>query len=140
MGETQSESEDHAIGLEEVQVLVVEDEADDARFALDAIEGEAVDVEVEVTPYGKRGLELVEDRSFDCVLLDHRLPRMTGTEFVEEVRGRGLELPIVVLTGRGSNRLREELIEAGADAYLDKEDRDDARIRGTLADVMDSSP
>lgn len=122
--------------LEEVKILIVEDEIDDARFALDAIEDEATSVEVEVTPYAERALELVNDRPFDGILLDFRLPRMSGTEFVEEIRGRGLDVPIVVFTGRGSKEVEEAMMDAGADAYLAKDGRDDARVRETLASVL----
>lgn len=123
--------------VEAVRVLVVEDETDDARFALDAIEDLGMEVEVEVTPYAERALELLDDRSFDCVLLDYRLPRMDGTEFVSELRNRGIGLPVVVLTGRGSQELADEVTEAGADAYLDKDEDDGSRVRATVEDVLD---
>lgn len=118
--------------LAEMQLLVVEDETADALFALDAIETEGGDAEVEATPYGERALELIDDRSFDCVLLDYRLPRMDGTEFVRKLRARGEELPVVVLTGRGSAEIEAEMLDAGADAYLSKEHSDDAEVRRTV--------
>lgn len=121
---------------EAVSVLVVEDEVDDARFVLDAIEDEGFEVEVEVTPYGERGLELARDRGFDCVLLDYRLPRMDGTEFVREARKDDLDVPIVVLTGRGSEDVERELRQAGADAYLDKAQGDEASIQSTIEEVL----
>lgn len=123
-------------GAETVSVLVVEDEVDDARFALDAIESEGFDVMVEVTPYGERGLELANERDFDCVLLDYRLPRMDGTQFVRQARDEGLQVPIIILTGRGSKEVRSELLDAGADAYLTKEEGDDARIRSTVLEAL----
>lgn len=120
------------------RVLVVEDETDDARFAIAAIEDLGFEVHVEATPYGGRGLELVEERTFDCVLLDYRLPRMDGVEFVEELRNRGEEVPVVVLTGRGSDAVADELFAAGADAYLDK-DEDDDRVRATIEEALQTT-
>lgn len=120
----------------ELQVLLVEDETADARFTLDALETEGRDVDVEATPYGERALELVATRSFDAVLLDYRLPRMDGREFLEELRQRDLQLPVVVLTGRGSAEVEAEVREAGADAYLEKDDSDDERIREALAEAL----
>jgi CheY-like chemotaxis protein len=121
--------------LEAVRVLVVEDDIDDARFALEAIED--LGMEVEVTPYAERALQLLEGRSFDCVLLDHRLPRMDGTEFVHELRNRDIELPVVVLTGRGSDERADELFEAGVDACLNKDEGDDREVQQTVEDVLD---
>lgn len=123
-----------------VRVLVVEDETDDARFALEAIEELGMDVQVEVTPYGGRALELIEERRFDCVLLDYRLPRMDGIEFVRELRDRGRAVPVVVLTGRGSEQVAEELFSAGVDAYLRKEEDDDEQVRETLRDALEATP
>lgn len=122
-----------------VRVLVVEDETDDARFALEAVEDLGMDVQVEVTPYGGRALELIEERRIDCVLLDYRLPRMDGIEFVRELRDRGEAVPVVVLTGRGSEQVAEELFSAGVDAYLRK-DEDDEQVRETLRDVLEATP
>lgn len=119
------------------RVLVVEDEIDDAQFALDAIEELGGDIEVEVTPYGERALELVEDRDFDCILLDYGLPRMDGLAFAKEIRERGKGLPIVVLTGRGSETVADELFSAGVDAYLDK-DEDDERVRETIQEALEA--
>lgn len=132
-----SSNPDDAGGREKLRVLVVEDETDDARFALDAVESEEREVQVEATPYGERALELVEDWSLDCVLLDYRLPRMDGAEFLEKLRERGEEVPVVVLTGRGSAEIEEELIEAGADAYLSKDESDDREIRATIRSAVE---
>ncbi len=117
------------------RVLVVEDEVDDARFALDIFEAEGA-AEVEVTPYGERALEILEDDSFDCVVLDYRLPRMDGAEFVRKAREKGLKVPIAVLTGQGSRTIEEELSDAGADAYLDK-DKDDDQVLETVLGLID---
>lgn len=116
--------------LEDVRILVVEDEIDDARFALDAIED--TDVDVEVTPYAERALELVSECPFDGVLLDYRSPRMDGLRFLKEARKRGLGIPIVVFTGQGSEKVKQEALDAGADAYLSKDAWDDEAIRATF--------
>lgn len=120
-----------------VEILVVEDETADAQFALDALEDERVDVDVEATPYGERALELVARGSFDAILLDYRLPRMDGAEFLEALRARDHQLPVIVLTGRGSSEVETRLREAGADAYLEKDEADDDHVRATLAQALE---
>lgn len=137
MGTSRSVDEAEEAGGEELQVLLVEDETADARFTLDALETEDRDVDVEATPYGERALELVDTRSFDAVLLDYGLPRMDGTAFLEELRRRDHQLPVVVLTGRGSSAIEAEVREAGADAYLEKDASDDERIREALTAALE---
>lgn len=138
MGTANNLNGEGELELEAIRILVVEDEVDDARFALDAIEASGREVTVEVTPYAERALELLSDRTFDCVLLDYRLPRMDGIEFVTQLRDRGIDLPIVVFTGRGSEEIADELFSAGVDAYLDKDEGDDERVRATIEDAIET--
>jgi DNA-binding response OmpR family regulator len=54
---------------------------------------------------GMAGLELVERRTeeIDVVVLDRSMPRLSGEQFLAELRRRNLQLPVVFLTGQGGN-------------------------------------
>lgn len=58
--------------------------------------------------------------NFDCVLLDYRLPDGDALSLVQEVRGVGIKVPLVVLTGQGDEQIAVELMKAGASDYLPK--------------------
>jgi HAMP domain-containing protein/CheY-like chemotaxis protein len=82
------------------QLLVVED---------DSIQSEAIaeligdgDVHITVVSDGKRALEALDNQSFDCVVLDLRLPDMSGFELIEKIKEdpRHPRLPVIVYTGR----------------------------------------
>lgn len=122
-----------------LSVLVVEDEMDDARFALEALEASGLKLSVEATPYGERALELLDEPGFDCVLLDYRLPRMDGVEFLERLREGGSDLPVVVLTGRGSEEVAQRVLDAGANAYLSKDETDPGSVRRKIEDALGRS-
>lgn len=62
----------------------------------------------------------LDGRSFDCILLDYRLPDADGLTIVRTLRGNGLTTPIIVLTGQGDERTAVELMKAGATDYLVK--------------------
>jgi two-component system OmpR family response regulator len=62
----------------------------------------------------------LSEAPFDVVVLDVMLPDGSGVELCARWRADGVEVPILLLTARGSVRSRVEGLEAGADDYLGK--------------------
>jgi signal transduction histidine kinase/DNA-binding response OmpR family regulator len=69
------------------------------------------------------GLALCQKKHCDAILLDFCLPDMTGLEFLDELRRRGLEtsLPVIMLTGQGDERIAVQALKQGAQDYLVKQ-------------------
>jgi PAS domain S-box-containing protein len=59
-------------------------------------------------------------QAYDMILLDYRLPDGTGLEALEEIRRRGEQVPVVLITGQGDERLAVQAIQLGAVDYLVK--------------------
>jgi len=55
-----------------------------------------------------------------CVLMDIRMPGMDGLEVHEEMRRRGITLPVIVLTGHGDVNLAVRTIKGGAIDFIEK--------------------
>src|SRR5260370_1554433 len=75
---------------------------------------------VDVVEAGEKALESGTDVSYDAILLDVRLPGLSGIEVCRELRQRGIEAPVMMLTARGLIEQRVEGLDAGADDYLTK--------------------
>ncbi|MEM1310516.1 MAG: ATP-binding protein [Cyanobacteria bacterium P01_H01_bin.153] len=58
--------------------------------------------------------------TFDCILLDFRLPDGDGIDLIKELRFAGNSLPVIVLTGQGDEQTAVDLMKAGATDYLAK--------------------
>jgi DNA-binding response OmpR family regulator len=101
-----------------VRILLVEDERKVASFIARALRENAYAVEVAET--GAKGLEMATDVSYDLILLDVRLPGLSGIEVCRELRQAGVETPILMLTARSLVEQRVEGLDAGADDYLTK--------------------
>lgn len=101
-----------------MRILLVEDERKVASFIARALRENTYAVDVAET--GQKALELAADVSYDAVLLDVRLPGLSGIEVCRELRQRGIESPILMLTARGLVEQRVEGLDAGADDYLTK--------------------
>lgn len=71
---------------------------------------------------GTEGLHLCQTVPPDCLVLDLGLPDMTGLEFLHAVRATHgpLAIPVVVLTGQGSEQLAVQVLQQGAQEYLVK--------------------
>jgi CheY-like chemotaxis protein/signal transduction histidine kinase/HAMP domain-containing protein len=82
------------------RLLVVEDEPAQ-QVSIEALLGHD-DIDVSVVSTGSDALAMVEKERFDCVVLDLRLPDMTGFELLEQLGQSkpGSELPVVVFTGK----------------------------------------
>jgi PAS domain S-box-containing protein len=78
---------------------------------------------------------------FDCVVSEYDLPGADGAAFLEQVREQHPDLPLVVFTQAGSERVASEAVAAGATGYLPKGSPDAERfavladrVRSTVAD------
>ncbi|MGN6106546.1 MAG: response regulator, partial [Kofleriaceae bacterium] len=82
------------------QLLVVEDDPVQSQAITDLI-GDG-DVQTTTVDSGEGALQSLEDASYDCVVLDLRLPGMSGFELIERIKAdpRHRRLPVIVYTGR----------------------------------------
>lgn len=102
-----------------MKVLVVEDNATVAQ-AIEALlvsHHYAVDIAID----GLEGLEMAEVYSYDLMLLDIGLPGMDGVSLCQQLRSRGLQTPILLLTGQDVEaHAKAVALNAGADDYVTK--------------------
>jgi len=97
------------------RVLVVDDDAA-VSFALERFL-KGAGHEVVLAPDAERGISLAKDRAFDLVLLDLRLPGMSGQAALPELSKHA---PVVVLTAHGSAETAMDALAAGAFDHLTK--------------------
>jgi DNA-binding response OmpR family regulator len=101
-----------------MRILLIEDERKVASFIARALRENSYAVDIAET--GEEGLRLTDATAYDAVLLDVRLPGLSGIEVCREIRQAGSETPILMLTARSLVGQRVEGLDAGADDYLTK--------------------
>ena len=99
------------------RVLVVDDEAPIRRAMAANLRARGYDVDLAET--GEEALTLAARRHPDVVLLDLGLPGMDGLDVIAGLRGWS-QVPIVVLSARGSEPDKVAALDAGADDYVSK--------------------
>lgn len=101
-----------------MRALVVEDDpriAGDLTMALTS-----AGFRVETAEDGETAWFLGGTEAFDLIVLDLGLPKLDGLAVLKRWRAEGSEIPVLVLTARGTWMERVEGIDAGADDYLPK--------------------
>jgi two-component system OmpR family response regulator len=101
-----------------MRVLLVEDEDDIARRIDRALQTSGYIVER--ASDGEDAWFRGDSENFDVVVLDLGLPQMDGIQILKRWREAGRDMPVIILTARGSWMERVEGIDAGADDYLPK--------------------
>jgi DNA-binding response OmpR family regulator len=100
------------------KILVIEDEFQMAQALKDNFELEGYDVVV--AGNGESGLNYILDGSFDLVILDVMLPKISGFDVCKTARQKGIDTPIIMLTARGDENDKVRGLENGADDYVTK--------------------
>lgn len=70
---------------------------------------------------GRQALQLVEQIAADVLILDLSMPHMSGIECIRELKSRNAKIKIVVFTMHSDERYVKEAMQAGANAYVEKQ-------------------
>jgi two-component system, OmpR family, alkaline phosphatase synthesis response regulator PhoP len=100
------------------RILIIEDEPGIVMTLSDRLAREGY--AVESSGDGESGLERATREPFDLVLLDVMLPRLGGFDVMRELRKRGIETPVIMLTARGQVIDKVVGLKLGADDYVTK--------------------
>src|SRR5438445_8619403 len=100
------------------RLVVIEDEHAIRRGVADALRASGYDVAEAAD--GQRGLDEALRPGVDLVLLDLMLPRLNGLQVLTELRKTRPDLPVIILTARGSEDDRVRGLQMGADDYVVK--------------------
>jgi DNA-binding response OmpR family regulator len=68
----------------------------------------------------KNVAQLLEEESIDLLLMDRNLPGVEGSEFVEQIRTKGIQTPVIYLSAKNKDSDIEEGFDRGADDYITK--------------------
>ena len=99
-------------------VFIVDDDADVRRSIQDLLESVALESEAFATPQ-----EFLASRRADrpaCLVLDVRLPGMSGLDFQSALADAGISLPIIFITGHGDVPMSVQAMKSGAVEFLTK--------------------
>lgn len=117
-----------------IRILAVEDNTDHAdilRFHLSRLPD--LKFEFEHASSAQAARRLAQERHYNLVFLDYQLNGHTGLQVLHDLRSRGVDCPVVVLTSQGDEYIAVDMIRNGADDYIVKQDLSPEMLTRTLA-------
>jgi len=103
---------------EPIAVLYVNDDPDLLELLVTGVERENDRLTVQTATSARDGLETVRGGDVDCVLSDYHMPERNGVEFLRAVREDYPDLPFILFTETGNERVASEAISADATDYV----------------------
>ena len=101
-----------------MRVLVVEDDPEISRFVVRGLTEERY--VVDLVEDGAAAIDMAAAEEYDAVVLDLMLPGVDGFEVCRQLRSRGVDTPIIIVTARDGLADRVAGLDGGADDYLVK--------------------
>jgi two-component system copper resistance phosphate regulon response regulator CusR len=101
-----------------MKILAIEDDRTVGQYVKRGLEEQRFHVDLAAD--GLEGLRLASGGQYDLIILDLRLPEMSGLEVLRNLRDRGLTVPILVLTAQDTVDFKVQALRTGADDYVTK--------------------
>ncbi|HEX7541052.1 MAG TPA: response regulator [Anaerolineales bacterium] len=102
------------------RILIVEDQREVSRLLRSALETLEYELEVVEIFSGEEAILYSSRNKVDLLVSDYRLPGMSGIELMRKVQKNQPQAKIILVTGHSDPKVRQEVAEAGADAFFIK--------------------
>ena len=100
------------------KILVVDDEQNMRTGLKDNLEFEGYNVDIAID--GEQGLKKILENTYNLIILDVMMPKMSGFDVCKNARQNGVVTPIILLTAKGEEIDKVVGLEIGADDYVTK--------------------
>ena len=100
------------------KILLIDDEQAIRKALKEILEYESF--EVTEAEDGPSALKLVDKETYDLIFCDVKMPRMDGVEVLSKLKEKGIETPVVIITGHGNIETAVETLKKGAYDFIQK--------------------
>ena len=100
--------------------MIVDDSAIDRRLVEFFLKRGIADVSLLSVDSGQKALDAIASEIPDVIVTDLQMPGMNGLEFVEQIKARGYAVPVILMTGSGTQQIAVQALRTGATSYVPK--------------------
>ena len=92
---------------------------------------------ITVSDSGEQAIDTIEgDTNFDLVIIEYYLSGVSGIEIIKEIKSKFEKIPIIMITGLGSERVAVEAMKLGVHDYLTKEDLKKEAFKESITEIL----
>lgn len=123
-----------------LNILIVDDSKED-REAYKRILKQAEDIEFNIFEVGNGQVayKICEEQNIGMVLLDFKLPGENGIKVLRKIKGRQVFMPVIMLTGEGSEEIAIEAVKSGAESYIAKNNINSKTLLAEIEHALDKA-
>ena len=115
-------------------ILIIDDEKAIRKTLSEILSYEGY--KIEDAENGEEGLKKFNEKTYDCVLCDIKMPKIDGMEFLEKAKAVNPDVPVIMISGHGTIETAVEAVKKGAFDYVSKPP-DLNRLLITIRNAMD---
>lgn len=121
-------------------VLIIDDSEDDRDVYMRLLRDEPTIEEIRTAETGREGIAAFEASPADCVLVDYRLPGEDGLTVLGKFRSLGFhDVPIIIMTGQGSEEIAVTAMKRGASDYVLKDTVSAIGLRRAVTNAIEKA-
>ena len=119
-----------------VRLLYADHDPDDTALTLRAFEEHDRRARVEMVTLAREALARLKAAHYDVLLLDNRMPDLSGIEVLKELQAEGIRIPVVMVTAEGDEDTAVQAFKLGVADYLIKREGYLAKLPSTIENVL----
>ena len=105
-----------------IKLLLIEDNPDHVLLTRKILEKSGGHFLLDSIGRAREGIQMILEGNYDLALCDYRLSELSALDILGEIRKNGFDLPFIVVTAAGSEKIAVELMKRGAYDYIVKDD------------------
>ncbi|MBD3306299.1 response regulator [candidate division KSB3 bacterium] len=117
--------------------ILLIDDSEASQTAISSVLSEQDEYILTTVASAKEGLAYAEQEDFDLILLDYSLPDMNGIQLLQMLHKKSPDLPIIMVTGSGSERIAVRALKTGASDYMVKSKDFISKLPHVVQDNLD---
>jgi len=121
------------------RMLLIEDDSGNRDLAHFILAKPFPDWSIEESSTAEEALTMINNSPYNLILLDYHLPGMDGLELLEKIRASKRDPPVIMVTGRGSEKIAVEALSKGVTEYVIKDQDFQTSLVSTVQRVVEKT-